>query len=254
MWKTMEASGSSVPGCSSPRSAWRQTASAGRPRRRVRPPEGVRDAGLHDHRPFGIVVQCTRLLSFLDRATLSWYCCDDEFCDPGVHYYANLDLPAGAVIDYIGVNTATTVDAAMGFTLHFRDHLGGSAQLASATLPTHAGRGLRHGLRRPSRHPGSRQPRPRVPPRRRDRAGSGRLPVLRLRRGLVAPERFRSAGHADVRRRAERPSVLPVRRGARGLGHHREAAESGNYCPDAPLTRGQMAVFLSKALGLHWPE
>lgn len=25
------------------------------------------------------------------------------------------------------------------------------------------------------------------------------------------------------------------------------------YCPDAPLTRGQMAVFLSKALGLHWP-
>jgi hypothetical protein len=27
----------------------------------------------------------------------------------------------------------------------------------------------------------------------------------------------------------------------------------GNYCPDSPLTRGQMAVFLSKALGLHWP-
>lgn len=28
---------------------------------------------------------------------------------------------------------------------------------------------------------------------------------------------------------------------------------SGNYCPNAPLTRGQMAVFLAKALGLHWP-
>ena len=26
----------------------------------------------------------------------------------------------------------------------------------------------------------------------------------------------------------------------------------GNYCPDAPLTRRQMAVFLSKALGLQW--
>ncbi|WP_041067614.1 S-layer homology domain-containing protein [Thiolapillus brandeum] len=25
-----------------------------------------------------------------------------------------------------------------------------------------------------------------------------------------------------------------------------------DYCPDDPLTRGQMAVFLSKALGLHW--
>ncbi len=29
---------------------------------------------------------------------------------------------------------------------------------------------------------------------------------------------------------------------------------NGNYCPDAPLTRGQMAVFLSVALGLHWPQ
>ena len=26
----------------------------------------------------------------------------------------------------------------------------------------------------------------------------------------------------------------------------------GNYCPDAALTRRQMAVFLSKALGLYW--
>jgi len=26
------------------------------------------------------------------------------------------------------------------------------------------------------------------------------------------------------------------------------------FCPDAPLTRRQMAVFLSKALGLHWPN
>lgn len=27
----------------------------------------------------------------------------------------------------------------------------------------------------------------------------------------------------------------------------------GNFCPDASLTRRQMAVFLAKALGLHWP-
>lgn len=29
---------------------------------------------------------------------------------------------------------------------------------------------------------------------------------------------------------------------------------NGNYCPDEPLTRGQMAVFLSKAIGLHWTQ
>lgn len=27
----------------------------------------------------------------------------------------------------------------------------------------------------------------------------------------------------------------------------------GNYCPDDPVTRRQMAIFISKALGLHWP-
>jgi len=28
---------------------------------------------------------------------------------------------------------------------------------------------------------------------------------------------------------------------------------NGKFCPDAPLTRRQMAIFLAKALGLHWP-
>jgi len=27
----------------------------------------------------------------------------------------------------------------------------------------------------------------------------------------------------------------------------------GNYCPDNPITRAEMAVYLSAALGLHWP-
>ena len=31
------------------------------------------------------------------------------------------------------------------------------------------------------------------------------------------------------------------------------SASPPQYCPDAPLTRGQMAVFLTQALGLNWP-
>jgi hypothetical protein len=27
----------------------------------------------------------------------------------------------------------------------------------------------------------------------------------------------------------------------------------GNFCPNNPITRAEMAVFLSGALGLHWP-
>jgi hypothetical protein len=29
---------------------------------------------------------------------------------------------------------------------------------------------------------------------------------------------------------------------------------AGSYCPDAAVTRGQMAVFLATALGLHFPN
>ena len=28
----------------------------------------------------------------------------------------------------------------------------------------------------------------------------------------------------------------------------------GNYCPDNPITRAEMAVYLAAALGLHWPQ
>lgn len=31
------------------------------------------------------------------------------------------------------------------------------------------------------------------------------------------------------------------------------AAGPARFCPDLPVTRGQLAVFLAKALGLHWP-
>jgi hypothetical protein len=28
---------------------------------------------------------------------------------------------------------------------------------------------------------------------------------------------------------------------------------SGRFCPDAPVTRAQLALYLGRALGLHWP-
>jgi len=55
-------------------------------------------------------------------------------------------------------------------------------------------------------------------------------------------------------------SDVPV--GAFGFQHIEALAASGitagcgggNFCPDAPLTRAQMAVFLAKGLGLHWRD
>ena len=72
----------------------------------------------------------------VDTATLSRYCWG--WClDYGQHYYATLDVPAGAIIDYIGVNTATTGDAVMGFSLLSRDPGGGVANLATFSFPAH---------------------------------------------------------------------------------------------------------------------
>ena len=60
-------------------------------------------------------------------------------------------------------------------------------------------------------------------------------------------------GDADLRRRARVAPVLPVHRGVGEVGHHGRL-RPGKLLPRAPLTRGQMATFLAKALGLHWPN
>jgi hypothetical protein len=220
-------------------------------------------AGVVDPRAFGTddysiaalsaVAFSPRSCSGFDRTTLSWYYPFEDFCSSSGHFYASLDLPAGAVIDYIGVNTATTLPGAMGFTLHFRDHLGGSAPLASATLPTHDGGGFGTdyagplGILVPDHH---------------DREF---LLDVEVAPGLDAPQYF---GFAEIwwRRSVSSPPVTPTF-GDVPNGHpfyqFVEALSAsaitggcgnGNYCPDSPLTRGQMAAFLAKALGLHWPE
>ena len=189
--------------------------------------------------------------SLVDAATLSRFCCEtDESLCTQMHYHTTLDLPAGSVIDYIGVNTATTVDAAMGFTLHLRDNLGGTAQLASFSFPAH-GFGTDYagplGILIP--------------------ANIDRVFVLdvEVAPGLVDNQFF---GYVEIwwRRVVSDPPATPTFGDVPASHPFYQFIEAlaysgitggcggGNYCADAPLTRGQMAVFLSKALGLHWPE
>jgi hypothetical protein len=183
----------------------------------------------------------------IDAATLSHY---RSGCVDPAHYYSTLDLPAGAVIDYIGVNTATTVDAAMGFTLHFRDHLGGTAPLASSSFPAH---GFATDYAGPL---GILIP-----------ANVDRVYVLdvEVAPGLADPQYF---GYVEIwwRRVVSDPPGTPTFGDVPASHNFFQFVEAlaasgitagcggGNFCPDSPLTRGQMAAFLSKALGLHWPE
>ena len=175
---------------------------------------------------------------------------EDLGCPGGWHWYTTLDLPAGSVIDFIGVNTATTVDGAMGFTLHFRDHLGGTAQLASLSFPAH---GFATDYAGPLEIL--------IP------ANIDLVFVIDVEQapGLMDPQYF---GYVEIwwRRVVSDPPAAPTfgdvpdshplypfiealaKSGITG------GCGGGNFCPDIPLTRGQMAVFLAKALGLHWPN
>lgn len=179
---------------------------------------------------------------------LSAYCPPDV-CQGGRHWYTTLNLPAGAVIDFIGVNTATTVDAAMGFRLHSRDPLGGTALLVSFSFPAHDFATDYAG------------PLGILIPANIDRAY---VLDIELAPGLVDYQFF---GYVEIWWRlavsdppatptfGDVPSSHPFYQFIEALAKSgiTGGCGGGNFCADSALTRGQMAVFLSKALGLHWP-
>jgi hypothetical protein len=180
---------------------------------------------------------------------LSAYCPPDV-CTSGYHWYATVDLPAGTVIDYIGVNTKTTVDAAMGFTLHFRDHLGGTAPLASASFPAHDFATDLYGplgILIPSNVDRVFVLDVELAPGLADHQFFGFVEIW-WRRVVSDPPATSTFGDVPTSHPFFQYIEALAKSGITG------GCGSGNFCPDDPLTRAQMAVFLSKALGLHWPN
>jgi hypothetical protein len=196
------------------------------------------------------VVPASRFYQKLDYPTLSGYCLFT--CPNGFHAYEGLDLPAGVVIDYIGVNSSTTGDAILGFTLHFRDHLGGTAQLVSRSIPAH---GFATDYTEPL---GILVP-----------SNLDRVFILDLEQAPGVPNSDQQFfGYFEIwwRRIVSDPPVTPTFADVPTSNTFYPFIEAlaasgitggcggGNFCPDAPLKRGQMAAFLAKALGLHWPN
>jgi hypothetical protein len=185
--------------------------------------------------------------------SLAFYTCPPEDCPPGTdNVLATLTVPAGAVITSIGVNTATMTDVPMSFSLYSRDHLGHTADLGSFSIPTHAGFGTDYfdidDVLVPS--------------------NSERVLMVVVRSPrTVSDFHTQFFGYAEVAWRltvsepaetpifGDVPVTHPFRRFIEALARSgiTGGCGGGNYCPEASLTRGQMAAFLSKALGLHWP-
>ena len=163
-------------------------------------------------------------------------------------FYATLDLPAGAVIDFIGINSTTDTDAILGLALWERDRAANMNLLEGFSIPA-------HGWDTDFAGPLGIQITDHV----------DKELVLNVEQALSGSFQFfawvevwwhrtvspapATASFNDV------PTNHPFFQFVEALkasGITGGCGDGTNYCPDSPLTRGQMAVFLAKALGLHW--
>jgi len=166
------------------------------------------------------------------------------------HYYATLDVPAGAVIDFVGLNTANDTDAIYGVALW--------QKYRYPTLPA-----LLVGFSAPAHDWDT------------DFAGPLGIQIPNhVDNGLVldveqAPSStFEYFGWVEVwwhrtispppgtATFADVPTTHPFFQFIEAIyaAGITAGCGGGNFCPDQPITRKQEAVFLAKALGLHWPN
>jgi len=166
-----------------------------------------------------------------------------------IHYYATLDLPAGAVIDSVGLNTASDTDFVFGLALWMRDNDGNKTMVTSFSAPSHdwdtdfvgsvnfqLPDHLNHELVLDVENA----------PNMNDQY-FGWVEVHWHRTVSPAPA---SPTFADVP--ADHPFFQFIE--ALAAAGVTAGCGNGNFCPDQAITRKQEAAFIAKALGLHWPN
>jgi S-layer homology domain len=164
--------------------------------------------------------------------------------------YAGLDLPAGAVIDFIGLNSTTSsVPSILSAEIVRRDKFGNAFVI---------------GVIDSTPHPWDTDIN--VVPIGYTWTGYSGYETLILHVQWGADPNPQFLGWVEVwwrRSVSPAPEVatfndVPVNHNffqfieALAASGITGGCGGGNFCPDSPLTRGQMAVFLAKALGLHW--
>jgi hypothetical protein len=165
------------------------------------------------------------------------------------HYYATLDVPAGAVIDFIGLNSASDTDGILGVELWERHSDGSKISLAAFSVPAH---GWDTDLVGPLNVPIV------------DRVN--REYVVDVENGVTPDDEpwawVEVHWHRTVSPPPSGPSFADVPPGdpfypfieaihAAGIT---AGCGGGNFCPNQAITRKQEAAFIAKALGLHWPH
>lgn len=162
------------------------------------------------------------------------------------NFYAPVDIPRGAVIDYIGLNSQTDSPGGLGVAM-YRRFPGSTIQTVGTFSSTVHSWGTDYNAN-PLDYAAF------------DQRGAY---ILHVQQGSFPTIQF--LGHVEVwwRRQVglsgdptfnDVPVSHPFFQFVEALANSGITAGcgGGNFCPDNPLTRGQMAVFLAKALGLHW--
>ena len=173
----------------------------------------------------------------------------------GLDWWAQVHLPAGALVERIELEACD--ESAIGdiaFGMASGTAPGGATQNLTAVGTTTDSPGLRLLSAEPDRADHGRQPEQQLLALRGLRHDGRYQPRPGDPRLLPAPGEPGPRGRDLPERRADHPPVSsgssrrwPGRGSPPGCG-------PGAYCPDSPVTRGQMAVFLSIALGLHFPD
>jgi S-layer homology domain len=165
------------------------------------------------------------------------------------HFYATLDLPAGIVIDYIGLNNLNDgTPNAMSVNLWFRGASGTAGAVASLLSTAHT----------------SWQTDINSVPFNLQVIGHSSVRILDV--GIAASPNLQFFGWVEVWWRhvvspgglahfSDVPPTHPLFQFVEALYAAGITAgySDGRYGVNDPITRGQMAVYLSTALGLHWP-
>jgi hypothetical protein len=163
-----------------------------------------------------------------------------------LNFYAAIDLPQGAVVDYIGLNSTTDAPAALGVAAYRRLPNGTLQTVGTFSSTVHgwftdynaSPFGYVNGF-------------------------ATSTIILHVQQGVESNPQFfgwvevwwrRTVSAPFAQTFNDVPSDHPFYQFVEALAASgiTVGCGSGNFCPDSPLTRGQMAVFLAKALGLHW--
>jgi|SRR5689334_7793421 hypothetical protein len=166
-------------------------------------------------------------------------------------FFASPDIPAGAVIDYIGLNSFTDTPGALTAELRVRNSMG----VLSSPLISVASAAF-NDWRTDYNSPGANVE---------WTAAAGLALIVRVvSASLPTPQVFGWVEiwwHRTVSVHSGAPTFNDVPVDHPFYQYIEALADSGitggcgngNFCPGEPVTRGQMAVFLAKALGLNFP-